>query len=653
MSSHTDVLVVAGAYDGDAVASCLATRDLDTTVVDDLSTATTVLDAEVDCVVCGALDRHTVAALVARLGAKAPVVFLYDRESDATTALDAGAVATFPAGDRSTDQAAHLAATVDSVCRQRTDSDEGETTLVREALDEIGDLVVLFDLDGKLLRWNRELVEATGYADSEVAEMRPTDFFPDEAVETIENAIGRVVMQGRAVETAPLQTSDGDEIPHEFTGALVDDGDRQCICAIGRDIRDRQRRERELAEQADRLDTLNRVNGVIRDVTSALLRTESREEIEQTVCDRLAAADPYDFAWVGEYDADSDRVEPTAWAGDGVDYLQERPAAGDRESETVTAVTAVRDRQVRFAQDIAADPMTTTWREAALDRGYESAAAIPIVYGDTVYGCLCVYAPRPFAFEPLEREVLAELGETVGHAISAAETRKALVTNTVTELQFGIVDPEAFIVEVADETDARLELTGTVSREGGQLFERYTVRGDAVANIHDLAERAPSHIEILAEREDECLVQVPVEDVSLAETMADLGGTVRTVTVGDGDARIVVEVPRDAAVSEVLTRTNEVIDVELLSQREIDRETTSTVSFKNAVDGDLTARQREVLLTSYRAGFFDWPRENSGDELADLLDVSPPTFHQHLRVAERKLLDALFDAATTTAVARS
>ena len=47
---------------------------------------------------------------------------------------------------------------------------------------------------------------------------------------------------------------------------------------------------------------------------------------------------------------------------------------------------------------------------------------------------------------------------------------------------------------------------------------------------------------------------------------------------------------------------------------------------------------------AYHSGFFEWPRDTSGEEVAASLDVSPPTFHQHLRKAERKLFESLLSA---------
>ena len=56
-----------------------------------------------------------------------------------------------------------------------------------------------------------------------------------------------------------------------------------------------------------------------------------------------------------------------------------------------------------------------------------------------------------------------------------------------------------------------------------------------------------------------------------------------------------------------------------------------------------TDRQRAALETGYRAGYFEWPRDRTGADVADALGVSEPTFQQPLRQAQAKLLASVFD----------
>ena len=51
----------------------------------------------------------------------------------------------------------------------------------------------------------------------------------------------------------------------------------------------------------------------------------------------------------------------------------------------------------------------------------------------------------------------------------------------------------------------------------------------------------------------------------------------------------------------------------------------------------------QFKVTAYHAGYFEWPRGSTAEELADSMDVSSPTLHNHLRRAQQKLLSAFFD----------
>jgi len=58
---------------------------------------------------------------------------------------------------------------------------------------------------------------------------------------------------------------------------------------------------------------------------------------------------------------------------------------------------------------------------------------------------------------------------------------------------------------------------------------------------------------------------------------------------------------------------------------------------------ELTDRQQEVLRSAYLAGYYEWPRDTTAEQLADQLDIASATLHQHLRRAERNLLDTLLE----------
>lgn len=63
----------------------------------------------------------------------------------------------------------------------------------------------------------------------------------------------------------------------------------------------------------------------------------------------------------------------------------------------------------------------------------------------------------------------------------------------------------------------------------------------------------------------------------------------------------------------------------------------------------LTERQQAVMHLALERGYYRWPRSVEARELAEELEITHPTFLEHLRKAERKLLESSFLNESTTA----
>lgn len=57
---------------------------------------------------------------------------------------------------------------------------------------------------------------------------------------------------------------------------------------------------------------------------------------------------------------------------------------------------------------------------------------------------------------------------------------------------------------------------------------------------------------------------------------------------------------------------------------------------------DLTIRQREILLLAKKLGYFDIPRKITSERLAEILEISKVAVLEHLRKAERNIINKLF-----------
>lgn len=413
--------------------------------------------------------------------------------------------------------------------------------------------------------------------------------------------------------------------------------------------RSRQRQERR--ERQTQLKALNNLNRIAHDITHLVITTETRTDLEKQVCERLAEDDAYEFAWVGGTTPGSDRVVARATADAHAAYLEavEIGTDGGDAAEGPTG-RAIRTGRVQITEDLQADPNYEPWREAATAHGFRSSAAIPIVYEGMVYGTLNVYATSTKAFTGPETAVLVRMGDVIGHAIAAIDRREALVSDTVVELEFevtGLLEP--LVALSADEScTIRFE---RLIREGETLLAYGTADGVSqdqfLETVDETAGIGEMRVLTVGEASFEFELVAPAAS-SLFETIATHGGRVTSATVDDGEFRFVVELPQGRDTRRVVEHIREQhAGVSYVAQRttsrDDDRDVSAAASKRSVLEEKLTAKQRTALETAYAAGYFDWPRGSTGEEVAERLDISPATLNQHLRTAERKFFESVFD----------
>ena len=169
----------------------------------------------------------------------------------------------------------------------------------------------------------------------------------------------------------------------------------------------------------------HRINVVVRRINGALVRASTRDEIDERVCEIISDSEPYRFAWIGEYDEETGTVEPRTSAGTRDGYLDGIEITAD-DSPTGQGPTgrAVRSGELTVLQNISETPEYEPWRDRALEYGYRSSAAVPLLYDDSLYGVLSVYADTNYAFDEHEQELLSNLGETIAHAYRRIELQR-------------------------------------------------------------------------------------------------------------------------------------------------------------------------------------------------------------------------------------
>ncbi|MHB9287678.1 bacterio-opsin activator domain-containing protein [Halobacteriales archaeon Cl-PHB] len=388
-----------------------------------------------------------------------------------------------------------------------------------------------------------------------------------------------------------------------------------------------------VVEAFDRLDgedpsetgRLASVVDVFADVGEVLVGAGSRAAIETDVCDRLGAGVPYEAAWFVQRRSHADAVAVMASAGDDT-----------RDLGNVGLVRRALDAgRVLVGPDHGARQPEQTLL-----------AAVPVGHDDADYGALVVRAGTRSAFEDPEQTALTDLGRRVGFAITAVERKQLLLGDAVLALEFTYDDREAVFVDSSAALGCSVSLEGIVSGDDGAIVCFCTVSGvagdDALSHLTD---REDVEARLLRSKADGALLEVVLQDESPVRTLAARGGRLADLEVTDGRATVVAEFAPETDVRAVRDALkSRYPSTSLQRKEETERAGTTPADLRATVESDLTDKQRSVLRAAYHAGYFEWPRGSTAEELADTLGISSPTLHNHLRKAQGKLFETVVES---------
>jgi DNA-binding CsgD family transcriptional regulator len=245
----------------------------------------------------------------------------------------------------------------------------------------------------------------------------------------------------------------------------------------------------------------------------------------------------------------------------------------------------------------------------------------------------------------MRREVLGEFGETIANAINNVETRRTMLADRVTELELQ-VDDEDLPLRAFAESACTLEVDDVVHESGDGTLVFASAEGATADEIRALEEEfvGVEHVGVIAEDDDAVRCELRLTSDIIAGHLADCGAVTRSIRADSSGTRVVVELPHDADVREFVEAVQRRYgDTNLLARRNRSSSAQTRRDVRAGISERLTDRQHEVLRTAFASGFFEWPRDRTGQEVATSLDISQPTFNKHLRAAERKLFSMLLE----------
>jgi len=216
----------------------------------------------------------------------------------------------------------------------------------------------------------------------------------------------------------------------------------------------------------------------------------------------------------------------------------------------------------------------------------------------------------------------------------AVKNRQLLFADSVVELEFRIDGGDTFSFDLSTKYGCTCALEWAGTTAGGRTFQYVTIDG---LDGETVLEEAAAHDSV-----EECrLIHDGEEGLYDRDAAVAVGGSGRSRTTarrsGTSLSRAGSEpvwsrshkMPISGEIAEALTVIYE--NTELVARREVDRPVRTAAERRNRILDGLTDRQLTTLRLAYYSGFFDWPRESTGEDIADAMDISPPTMHQHLR----------------------
>lgn len=171
------------------------------------------------------------------------------------------------------------------------------------------------------------------------------------------------------------------------------------------------------------LQTLSKGNAV-------LVRATNETDLLQSMCDTIAEAGQYLFAWYLRPAHDSEKsMVRVAWSGGESDPTSQTAASWNDEaaSQGLTG-TALRTRQIQVTDGAPNDPLTRPWMTALDAARIHSSITLPVFVDGRLDGVLAVFGAEPDEFDEEARAPLTDLAEALGYGLGRLRDQVRLRT---------------------------------------------------------------------------------------------------------------------------------------------------------------------------------------------------------------------------------
>jgi diguanylate cyclase (GGDEF)-like protein len=243
-----------------------------------------------------------------------------------------------------------------------------------------------------------------------------------------------------------LVRKDGTQLWVNVTTSLVRaaDGEPLHFISVLHDVTERK-------AQRERITRLNRVYAVLSGINTLIVRVRDRDELFRETCRIAVQSGQFPLAFVAVVDSRDQLLRNVAWAGDerGFVHLTRPTVDAKEQGKAGLGAQAIQRRIPVVCNDIEADGSAMRYPKAALERGYRSAVALPLVVDGTGIGALLLFAAEAGFFDAEEMKLLHELASDIAFALDHLEKAEKLDYLAYYDSLTGLANRSLFLERLA------------------------------------------------------------------------------------------------------------------------------------------------------------------------------------------------------------
>ena len=314
--------------------------------------------------------------------------------------------------EESTKSSSELARESRELCAKLAKAQE-EKDSYRTLIDRVHEGAAILAADGAVLYCNQRLAYLAGVLPSEVLGRPIVQFIAPEGRDGFHALLVQALRGQPSHAELNLQDSRSQRVARVRVSLKAVDGESPAALAMMVD---------DFAESQ-----INRALRARSNTNRALLHAATEGGLLQEVCQIITEDCGYAMVWIGFAEDDEKRtVRPVAWAGHEAGYLETAQVSwADTERGRGPTGVSIRTGKPCGCPDVLTHPMVSPWRAEAIQRGYASSLALPLLEDGKAFGAITIYSPVPNAFSSEEFNLLVELAADFSYGISALRVRAA------------------------------------------------------------------------------------------------------------------------------------------------------------------------------------------------------------------------------------